>query len=174
MLLYFHPWLSNSSKATISKEVLTFMNRSFVLSSCCNIDQNRNYQVPLKIACIKDECLTLSKIISFQQCHIAQHRDAAPYQNSKGLLCIKILKPIPKHRLLIQVGLKSNEQIATGFFTNPSGSAMVMCSSAPQIVLKLQEVNIVLPSIHLAKTCHTQVQTTKSVYITANKMLPTR
>ena len=87
MLLYFHPWLSNSSKATISKEVLTFMNRSFVLSSCCNIDQNRS--LPLKIAYIKDEYLTLSKIISFQQRHIAQHRDAAPVRIVKASCALK-------------------------------------------------------------------------------------
>ena len=38
-----HVHYANSSKATISKEVLTFKNRSsFVLSSYRNIDQNRS------------------------------------------------------------------------------------------------------------------------------------
>ena len=50
---------------------------------------------PLKITCIKYECLTLSKIISFWQRHIAQHRTVVPVRIVKASCALKFWSQFP-------------------------------------------------------------------------------
>lgn len=91
--------------ASPKKKVLAFMNNSFVFSLHCNIDQNRSQYVPLKISCIKNECLTLSKIISFWQHYIVQHIAIVPVRILMTSWSLKFCSHLPIMWVLIYVVL---------------------------------------------------------------------
>ena len=84
-MLYFHPWLANSFKSTISKEDWADLREQILCHLLVLQYWPKSQPVgPPKITYTKDECLMLSKIISFRQHHIAQHRAAAPVRIVKA------------------------------------------------------------------------------------------